>query len=62
MLRAISVSENNEVTLVIDEQEVSAVDVQNGVLTAEELAQVRSVVPGAFPGYLPKAEEVAAAA
>ena len=54
MLRAISISENNELTLVIDEEEVNPSSIANNVLTSEELAQVRDVAPNALPGYLPK--------
>jgi len=47
MLRAIS-----NTTLNIDSDEYLLDDVPAGLLTEEELAQVRAVVPGALPGYV----------
>ena len=46
MLRAIS-----DTTLNIDSEEYALDAVPAGLLTARELEQIRSVVPGALPGY-----------
>ena len=46
MLRAIS-----DTTLNIDSDEYALDAVPDGLLTEDELAQVRAVIPDALPGY-----------
>ena len=57
MLRAITLS-GHMLILTIDDAEVRDLDLPDGILTDDELGQIRTVRPGAMPGYVPRKEEV----
>ena len=50
MLQAIA-KNGSEIVLCINGREYTETDLPDGILTESELAEVRSIKPGALPGY-----------
>lgn len=56
MLRAITIS-GHMLILTVDDTEIRDLDLPDGVLSEDELVQVRAVRPGAMPGYVTRVEK-----
>ena len=61
MLRAITIS-GHMLILTINDEEVRDLDLPDGILTDAELGQIRTVRPGAMPGYVTKKPEASVGA